>query len=114
MQNADIAADLLEETLDQTHAYLRAGNFQAAAGLIGATETALAALGGLDDPERAEKLRQLATRNARSLKAAAKGIRAARRRMAEVLAVQEGLQTYNGQGQTKLLAPGPGALRARY
>jgi len=114
MQNADLAADHLEETLDKTHAYLRAGDFQAAAGLIGATETALAGLSGLDDPERAEKLRRLAERNARSLKAATKGIRAARRRLAEVLAAQAGLQTYDWQGQTKQLAPGPGALRARY
>tara|TARA_R110002096_G_scaffold329093_2_gene523219 strand:- start:1726 stop:2070 length:345 start_codon:yes stop_codon:yes gene_type:complete len=114
MQNADLAADQLEEMLDRTNAYLRAGDFLAAAGLTDATESALDDLGGLDDPKRAERLRRLAARNARSLKAAAKGIRAARRRMAEVMAAQAGLQTYDGQGQTKLIAPRPGTLRARF
>lgn len=114
MHSAEAAADQLEETLNRIYICLRAGDFQAAAMLTEATEQGLTAIEGLSDPIRAEKLRTLAERNARCLKAAARGIRAARRRLAEVISARAGLQTYDGQGQTRQIAPRQGALRARF
>lgn len=104
----------LEEVLNQTCQQLRQGNFAAAAGLTEATEAGIRALAGLTDADALARLRRLAERNARCLQAAAKGIRAARRRLAEVLAASSGLQTYNGRGETMQIGSQTGALKARF
>jgi hypothetical protein len=47
------------------------------------------------------------------LLAAAKGIRAARRRLAEVMAARAGMQTYDNVGNTQNIGGPTGAVKAR-
>jgi len=103
----------LEQALNQTYDLLRQGDFAAVAAQIAATEAGVKAIAGLTDAVAAARLRRLAERNARCLQAAAMGVRAARRRLTEVLAASSGLQTYNGQGETTQIGKLPGALKAR-
>jgi hypothetical protein len=114
MQEVNAQMEALEQALDQTYASLRSGDFSKLPGLIEATETGLASVAGLADVAMIKRLQRLADRNARCLQAAAKGMRAARRRVTEVMAARAGLKTYNGQGQTHRIGPQTGTLKARF
>lgn len=87
----------LTELLEDVQRSLRAGDLAALPRLAEAMEAA-------EDQARqasAEELlriRQLAERNARTLLAARRGIKAARRRVAEVVSAARGLVTYDRQG----------------
>lgn len=95
-------AHRLDLALDRVFALLRDGN-------LTELETVLSELeAGMAPPrpgvasatgDRLAGLRQKAERNAACLKAAARGLRAARRRIAEVRAAATGLAAYDARGQ---------------
>lgn len=97
----DVAPDTLESLLDATRAALLAGDLDALAALSLALETALD--GAPLTAAQAAALRDRADRNARLIAAASRGVRAARRRLAEVTACQ-GLVTYDAAGRRDVVA----------
>lgn len=98
----------LEDLLDQAAAALLGGDLAALARLAPEIEVAQITP---TDRAGAERLRQKAQRNARLLEAAARGVKAARLRMAEI-ARGPTLTTYDARGQKAQIAP-LGAEQAR-
>lgn len=84
---------LLEEVQDS----VRRGDFAALAQLTARMAQAEATL-HLAPREELLRIRRLAERNARTLIAARRGIKAARRRIAEVMSAARGLVTYDRKG----------------
>jgi len=83
--------------MEEVQGALRRGDFGALALLTLRMEQAEASL-HLAGGEELLRIRRLAERNARTLIAARRGIKAARRRIAEVLSAARGLVTYDRQG----------------
>jgi hypothetical protein len=94
-QNRTIALDLL----DQTYEALRGANFAILPSLAALLEEAL--IKGADGLGEGDLrvIRQKADRNAVMLLAAQRGIRAARRRVAEIRTASSGLVTYDRSGK---------------
>ncbi len=92
------ATDRLSAELDRLHLLLRSGNL---GGLAAATQALEAELARLDPMDAAglDLLRHKARRNAACLDAAARGVRAARRRLTEIRAIESGLGTYDDKGR---------------
>lgn len=105
--------DSLEAVLQDVYLALRAGDLARLEELCTRTESALARLSGSSDARMVERLRDLARRNAACLDAAARGIRAARRRVAEIRDAQTGTRTYDGNGQYQLIARPTDGLSCR-
>lgn len=95
-----MASDL-ESLLDATRAALLAGDLDGLAGLTRQLEAALA--GAALSPADLAALQLRASHNARLIAAASRGVRAARRRLAEVTACQ-GLVTYDAAGRRDVVA----------
>lgn len=106
-------AEGLERLLDRIYGAVMAGDLSQIGAMGAEVEGLLADLPRLD-ATLAEKMRQKATRNAACLQAAARGVRAARRRISEIRAAQAGLATYDGQGKRMDLAQNDGQLARRY
>jgi hypothetical protein len=87
----------LDAALDGTYAALLAGDLAALGGLSLTLENLADALPGLDRAA-ADRLRAKADRNGRMLQAAARGVRAARGRLAEISAAPT-LTTYDARGR---------------
>ncbi|GHC51875.1 hypothetical protein [Neogemmobacter tilapiae] len=68
-------------------------------------EMFLPALESLADSPQAKRLRASAQRNVRCLDASGRGLRAARQRLAEVIAAAQGLATYDGKGRRAAMEP---------
>jgi hypothetical protein len=113
MQQNETALDRLETLVLETAAAVRIGNLAIMGDLAHRTEAILAELEGDADVTRLEALRRLAERNALGLEAAGRGVRAARRRLAEISAVHKGLQTYDKIGKTKKIDVPAGTLKTR-
>lgn len=102
----------LETLLDAVHMALRTGDFAALPALTTAT-------GALDpaalpqDPALLRALQRKLQRNDACLQASARGLRAARRRMAEIAAARAGLQTYTQAGTRQQVGPSQGTLVQR-
>ena len=92
----DPAAAIAAE-LERIHLALREGRLQGLADSTALLEAALAALTEAA-PETLALLHRKARRNAACLEAAGRGLRAARRRLAEIKAT-EGLVTYDSHGK---------------
>jgi hypothetical protein len=95
-------AERLDRTLDHVFALLRDGHLTELKPALTDLEAAMVpppAAGTAATGERLARLRQKAERNAVCLKAAARGLRSARRRIAEVRAAATGLSAYDAQGQ---------------
>jgi hypothetical protein len=108
-----MAPDPLAALLDAVHAALRAGDFAA----LPALTTRVAAIDAQGLPQAPDALRALARalrRNDACLQASARGLRAARRRLGEIAAARQGLQTYSRDGQRQQVGGGPGALAQRF
>lgn len=114
MQQSVRAIDRLEQVMAETVKAIRCGDLNAMADLAERTETALAELGPQTDAERLKALRDLAGGNALALEASAKGVRAARRRLAEVTDARKGVQTYDNTGKTQKIGGPAGAIRGRF
>jgi hypothetical protein len=100
----------LETLLDAVHGALRAGDLAALAPLT----AAMAALTPAALPKDAlQRLQRKLRRNEACLQASARGLRAARRRMAEIAAARAGLQTYTPAGTRLLVGPPGGSLAQR-
>lgn len=113
MQKAETEREL-EQLLDGMHQTLLAGDLAALAPLGAGVETLLARIEGLKDRPLAERLRDKAARNATCLQAAARGVRAAQRRIAEVQTARLGLATYDDRGKRQELPQGAGQLTRRF
>jgi hypothetical protein len=85
-----------DSLLDRTYTALLSGDLAALGPLAGAMER-LPSLQGTDRTTT-ERLRRKADRNSRMLQAAARGVRAARGRLAEI-AAQPTLTTYDAKGR---------------
>lgn len=97
MQGSDAAR--LADLLDSIHKALLSGDLPALAATASEMEAALSALApGTREADLLE-LRRKAARNASCLRGTLRGIRAARRRLAEIAAAGTGLRTYNSKGQ---------------
>jgi hypothetical protein len=112
MPGAD-RATALAALLDEQAAALRSGRIAD----LPALAERLAALvadgpAGLD-PATARHLRDRVARNAGLAQAAEKGLRAARRRLAEVARAVQGGRTYDGRGQVADIGAAPGRLTRR-
>lgn len=98
----------LEALLDQASAALLAGDLAALSGLddamIAAAETF-----STTDAQTARRVQRKAERNARLLRAAGRGLRAARARVLEI-ATDPGLATYDSRGRKSDLTAPPTAL----
>ena len=92
------AIDRLSAELDRVYQVLRSGKLE---GLAAATQALEAELARLDpaDAVGLDLLRHKAQRNAACLDAAARGVRAARRRLAEIRTIESGLGTYDDKGR---------------
>lgn len=103
----------LEAIVAATTKAIRAGDLTAMAELAAQTEAAIANLAPQTDVDRISALRDLAARNAKGLEAAAKGVRAARRRLDEVISARSGTQTYDNVGKSQTIGGPNGAIKAR-
>lgn len=111
-QHKDRFSDL-EAIVEATATAIRAGDLRAMGDLALQTEIALTSLEAQADPARLTKLRELAKRNAIGLEAATKGVRAARRRLADVMRASGGTQTYDVAGKTFKIGHPENAINAR-
>jgi hypothetical protein len=105
-------ARAIEAELDAIHAALRDGRLGDLAPQTQALEVLLAEVGPLDAADL-HRLRAKAARNQTTLVAAARGIRAAGRRLAEIRAVRDGFLAYGPAGGRDGTA-GPGSLTRRF
>lgn len=113
MQKGESALDRLEKLVNDTSLAVRNGNLAVMGDLAAQTDAALSDLAGETDSARIAALRDVAQRNAIGLEAAGRGVRAARRRLAEIVAVRAGVQTYDNAGKTHKIGGPAGALKTR-
>jgi hypothetical protein len=105
--------DALARALEDLHLLVRRGRLTELGGAAEALESALAGAGPVDRAGL-ERLQRLARRNAESLSAAARGVRAARRRLAEIRAIGAGFVAYEPDGRRDEPAGTPGRLTRRF
>lgn len=103
--------DRVMECLKEVGSALRQGRLGDLENLTASLEAALADTGPIA-PESLLRIRHQAVRNAALLQAAARGVRAARRRIAEIRAIGEGFVSYGPTGERDE-ASGPGILTQR-
>ncbi|MCE2738834.1 MAG: hypothetical protein LW703_10790 [Rhodobacter sp.] len=92
------ASDRLLAELDRVYHVLRSGKLEGLAAASQALETELAQLDPADGAGL-DLLRHKAQRNAACLEAAARGVRAARRRLTEIRMIESGSGTYDDKGR---------------
>jgi hypothetical protein len=97
-------APSLDDLLDQTSAALLSGDLTALARLSPLVETAASELPR--DPAALARLKAKADRNSRLIAAAARGVRAARTRLGEIVRGPV-LNTYDAQGRRESVGPIP-------
>jgi len=96
LQTIDLWQEM-EELLDRTQEALVAGELMALSPLAEAMDRLASSLGPVD-PAIVDRSRLKAERNGQLLQAATRGVRAARGRIAEILA-EPALTTYDARGQ---------------
>ncbi len=103
----------LEHLLDDIQAKVSSGAFELLPELTRQLEDGLSDIAGL--PKDALKTLQLkAARNANCLVATARGVRAARRRIAEIRALHSSLGTYDSGGNRADMGIGAGKMTQRF
>jgi hypothetical protein len=110
---AETALERLEKLVGDTAEALRRGDLSAIGPLAAQTTAALEALGGETEGARLQALREKAKKNALALEAAGRGVRAARRRLAEIVAARSGVQTYDNSGKTQRVGGVAGGMKTR-
>lgn len=113
MEKSESALDRLEAVVGETAVALRSGNLAVMGELAARTDAALAEIDSETDPVRIEALRALAQRNATALEAAGRGVRAARRRFADIVSARGGVKTYDNAGKTHKIGVPDGSMKAR-
>lgn len=111
--NAQGTGAMLEQVLDRMHRAVLAGDLAALVGMGDAIESLLGQVSHIDDLRFARRMLRKATRNSLCLHAAARGVRAARRRFAEIQAAHSGLVTYDEKGQRAQTLQTAGQLARR-
>lgn len=106
-------AEALLSTLDRVQTALRGGDLAALSALAEEMERACDAGIAPANAEEARLLRARADRVAAGLMAAARGLRAARRRMAEIREAKRGVTTYDGRGARVTVGTEATRLRSR-
>jgi hypothetical protein len=106
-------AENLCAALDQMHGLILAADFSDLAKILAETEALTARLLPIKDRQMAERLRSKAHRNGLCLQAAARGLRAAQRRLGEVGSPTDRLSTYTRSGHRANVAAGTGTLAQR-
>lgn len=89
----------IESLLEDMHRAALSADFAALAALAPEVEAAASALDPQRDPAAVARIAALARRNANCLDAALRGLRAGRRRLAEMRGISQGLRTYDRYGQ---------------
>ncbi len=111
---ADIpAARALADLLDDIHAAACSGNLAALPALADRLDRALAAKAPVLGPEAARDLRRKAMRNEACLRAAARGLQAARLRLTEISRAVGGGNIYGGDGRARPLSAPSARLTTR-
>lgn len=105
--------DAIEAMLDRMFLAIRHGDLTQVPELTDAVGNAIAALQGETDAARLRRIQTKAARNTLCLAAAGRGLRAARRRLEAVATAQNGMQTYDGDGQSQTISNASTALRQR-
>lgn len=113
MEKIESALDRLEAVVGETAAALRSGNLAVMGDLAKRTDAALAGIVGETDAVRIEALRTLAQRNVTALEAAGRGVRAARRRLTEIVSARGGVKTYDNAGKTQKIGVPSGSMKTR-
>lgn len=108
------AAAALERVMERLHIAVISGDLGALPALAAEAEAGIAAMPGTDDVAAVRRIQALAARNAACLAAAARGVRAARRRLTEIAAAKAGLQTYDDTGATQRIGVVGGAMTQRF
>lgn len=99
----DLATEI-EALLGDLRDCLLSGRIEQLEAIEAALSAALPRLAGRD-PQTLQQLLALAEANRPLLQAATRGVRAARRRLAEIAAALDGLVTYDHAGQRQSAAP---------
>lgn len=99
--------------LDAVHGALRRGDYDALPALTVALDAAAGGLAPMD-PNEVRALRAKLERNAACLLAAARGLRAAKRRLAEIAQARAGLSTYAATGALTRIGGPNGRIAQRY
>ncbi|MFN4159288.1 MAG: hypothetical protein ACK4GO_12895 [Gemmobacter sp.] len=107
-------AEAIETALDRIHASVMAGDLAALPAQVEMLEERMQESAGAPPSAQLDRLRTKAARNALCLEAAGRGLRAAQRRLAEIRAATIGLQTYDGQGQRRVLTGAAHDLARRF
>ncbi len=113
MEKNEGALERLEAVVVETAVALRHGNLGAMGDLAARTNAALVEIGPETDAGRLESLRAKALRNIIALEAAGRGVRAARRRLTEIVRARAGVQTYDNEGKTHKIGGPVGTLKTR-
>ena len=103
----------LEQVLDRLHAALLAADFNELPKIVAETDRLLAGLQGLPNTSTAARLRHKADRNGKCLAAAARGLRAAQRRLIDTAGTGAALSTYTNTGKRSEVGTGPASLTQR-
>lgn len=103
----------LEQVLDRMHHAVLGGDLAILVGMGDEIESLLGQISHLDDPSFSRRMLKKATRNSLCLQAAARGVRAARRRFIEIHAAHSGLVTYDEKGQRAHMPQTEGRLTRR-
>lgn len=103
----------LEAALDALHRCILAADFGKLPKILDETERLTARLAPIANRAVAERLREKASRNGLCLQAAARGFRAAQRRMGEMTAASTQLSTYTSRGLRAEIGTGPGVMAKR-
>lgn len=107
-------ADRLEAALDTLHKSILAGEFGNLPNILEETERLAVRLPPIIDQSVAARLRSKANRNGLCLQAAAKGLRAAQRRLSEMnTAGGTQLATYTNRGQRAAVGSGQVTMAKR-
>lgn len=105
-------AETIAEVLDRVREALRSGRYSDLEGADADLEVSMQSLPALDAASLA-RLRRKAEENAACLLAAIRGIRAARRRVAEITEIVGGLGTYDSRGHRGGTRAATGRLSTR-
>lgn len=108
-----LAEHPLDHLLDLAYAAVMKADYAALDGIEAKILAALAQSGAPRDLTQLTRLQQKAARNAICLQSAAKGMRAAMRRLEEVRRASVGLATYDGKGR-RVETGGQLRLRERF
>ena len=106
-------AECLEAALDHLYHCILEADFSELPKILGETERLTGRLAPLADKSIAIRLRHKATRNGLCLQAAARGLRAAQRRLIEMSSTSTQLSTYTSRGQRSEVGIGLGTMAKR-